>query len=56
MVGCSDGKDVGMSVGVVEKSKYIFNGCKVCVVNNVFKIFLIKKKNDLELSLNFVKE
>lgn len=24
VVGCSDGKDVGMSVGVVEKSKLIY--------------------------------
>lgn len=37
-------------------NKYTFNGRKVRVVNNAFKIFSIKKKNDLELRSNLVKE
>lgn len=37
-------------------NKFTFNWRKVRVVNNAFKIFSIKKKNDLELSSNLVKE
>lgn len=34
-------------------NKYIFNGCKVCVVNNVFKIFFDKEEEWFRIKFKF---